>query len=258
MSHSTASTHRVALITGVSRHVGIGAAIARRLAEDGISVFMTYYRPFDRMAYAADSEHDAAEILAALRARGVQAHSMEANLGEPATPAQLFDEAQARIGLVDILINNAAYDQPGDLYNLTTESLDAHYRINVRGAVLLSAEFARRHDGRPGGRIVNLTSGQGLHPMPDNLPYAVTKGAVEALTISLAPTLARKGITVNAIDPGPTDSGWMDDQLRAELTLKAPFGRIGLPTDAANLVAFLVSPLAGWITGQILRSRGGF
>ena len=93
--------------------------------------------------------------------------------------------------------------------------------------------------------------------MPDNLPYAMSKGAIEALTVSLAPTLAPKKITINAIDPGPTDTGWMSAELRTELTERAPFGRVGAPQDVGNLSAFLVSPEAQWITGQIIRSRGG-
>jgi 3-oxoacyl-[acyl-carrier protein] reductase len=92
--------------------------------------------------------------------------------------------------------------------------------------------------------------------MPDNLPYAITKGSIDALTTSLSPTLAKKGITSNAIDPGPTDTGWMTPDLLAQLAASAPMGRVGLPRDAANLAVFLASDEAQWITGQILRSRG--
>lgn len=258
MSDPEISPHRIALITGVSREIGIGAAIARVLAQSGIDIFTTYYRPFDRDTYAHNTEGDAEQIIASLRAHGVRSDGIEADLSDPTIPVRLFDEAEARIGPVDILINNAAYDEPADIYRFSARLMDMHYNVNVRGAVLLCAEFARRHDGRPGGRIINLTSGQGQGAMPDNLPYAITKGAVEVLTTNLAPTLAPKRITVNAIDPGPTDSGWMTTELRDDLSRSGPFGRVGLPVDAANLVAFLVSPQAGWITGQILRSRGGF
>jgi 3-oxoacyl-[acyl-carrier protein] reductase len=92
---------------------------------------------------------------------------------------------------------------------------------------------------------------------PNNLPYAATKGAVEAFTLSMSASLAGKGITVNAIDPGPTDSGWLSDELRAELLQRAPFGRVGTPDDAARLVLYLASSEAQWITGQVIRSRGG-
>jgi 3-oxoacyl-[acyl-carrier protein] reductase len=248
---------RIALITGVSRQIGIGAAIAHRLADVGIDIFTTYYRPFDRTTYIPDTTDDADQILAALRSKGVRAAGVEADLSDPATPARLFDSVEAQFGSVDILINNAAFDAAVDLLHMSASVLDTHYAVNVRGTALLCAEFAWRHDGRPDGRIVNMTSGQGLGAMPDNLPYAISKGAIEALTISIAPTVAAKGITVNAVDPGATDSGWMNDQIRTELAQRSQFGRVGQPIDAANLIAFLVSPDARWITGQILRSRGG-
>lgn len=158
---------------------------------------------------------------------------------------------------MDILVNNAAHDQQADIYSLSAELLDTHYAVNVRGTTLLCAEFALRHDGRPGGRIINLTSGQSLAPMPENLPYAITKGAIEALTLSLSASLASKKITVNAVDPGATDTGWMSDEIRSQLDVRAPFGRVGIPEDAARIVLFLASEQGQWITGQIIRSRGG-
>jgi len=124
--------------------------------------------------------------------------------------------------------------------------------------MLLAVEFARRFAAGEGGRIINITSGQGLGPMPDELAYAATKGAIEAFTRSLAPAVAAKGITVNAVDPGPTDSGWITPRLRDVLLPRFPMGRLGTPTDAARLVAWLASPDAGWVTGQVIHSRGGF
>src|SRR5262249_159731 len=108
-----------------------------------------------------------------------------------------------------------------------------------------------------GGRIINLTSGQGMVPMPTELAYAATKGGIDALTRSLSAAVASKGITVNAVDPGPTDTGWMSQELREVQLTKAPMGRLGTPQDAARLVAFLASEEAGWSTGKIPRSRGG-
>ncbi len=142
-------------------------------------------------------------------------------------------------------------------YSLSASLLDAHYAVNVRGTTLLCSEFAKRHDGRPGGRIINLTSGQSLGPMPENLPYAITKGAIEALTTSLSASLAKKGITVNAVDPGGTDTGWMSPDFLATARVNAPFGRVGTPKDAMRLILFLASAQAQWITGQVLRSRRG-
>ncbi len=157
-----------------------------------------------------------------------------------------------------MLVNNAAHSVEVELERLDAAALDQHYAVNVRAAALLCAEFARRREALRGGRIVNLTSGQGLHPMPWTVAYAATKGAVDALTLTLSAALAPRGITVNAVDPGPTDTGWMGPELRRELEQAFPMGRVGSPEDAARLVGFLASEEAGWITGQIIRSRGGF
>ncbi|MFB2770734.1 SDR family oxidoreductase [Pelatocladus sp. BLCC-F211] len=250
-------TGKVALVTGVSRHIGIGAAIAHSLAKAGANVFTTYYRPFDELMPWGSKSTEVEEIIESLKLLGVKAEGFEANLAEPHIPKQIFDRVEKSFGFVDILVNNAAHDQQADIYSLSVDLLDAHYAVNVRGTTLLSAEFAKRHDGRPGGRIINLTSGQSLGPMPENLPYAITKGGIEALTISLSANLANKGITVNAVDPGPTNTGWMSNELFSELESKAPFGRVGTPEDAARVVLFLASSQSQWITGQIIRSRGG-
>ncbi len=250
-------TGKVALVTGVSRHIGIGAAIAHSLAKAGANVFTTYYRPFDELMPWGSKYTEAEEIIESLKLTGIKAEGLEANLAEPHTPKQIFDRVEQSFGFADILVNNAAHDQQADIYSISADLLDAHYVVNVRGTTLLCAEFAKRHDGRPGGRIINLTSGQSLTPMPENLPYAITKGGIEALTLSLSTNLASKKITVNAVDPGPTDTGWMSDELYSKLEVKAPFGRVGTPEDTARIVLFLASSQAEWITGQIIRSRGG-
>ncbi|MUL38941.1 SDR family oxidoreductase [Gloeocapsopsis dulcis] len=248
---------KVALVTGVSRTQGIGFAIARALAEAGANVFTTYYRPYDALMPWGSHHNEAEEIISLLQSYGVKAAGFEANLAESQVPKQLFDRVENSLGSVDILVNNAAYDEQVDIYSLSADLLDTHYAVNVRGTTLLCQEFAHRHDGRPGGRIINLTSGQSLAPMPENLPYAITKGAIEALTISLSASLADKGITVNAVDPGATDTGWMSAEFRTQLAMRSPFGHVGTPEDAARIILFLVSAQAQWITGQIMRSRGG-
>lgn len=250
-------TGKVALVTGVSRKQGIGAEIAYSLAQAGANVFTTYYRPYDALMPWGSNNNQAEEIITTLRSYGVAAAGFEADLTDICVPKQLFDRVEAALGAVDILINNAAYDEQVNIYSLSADLLDTHYAVNVRGATLLCQEFAQRHDGRNAGRIINLTSGQSLAPMPENLPYALTKGAIEALTISLSATLASKGITVNAVDPGATDTGWMNADIRNQLATKSPFGRVGTPEDAAQIVLFLASAQAQWITGQIIRSRGG-
>jgi 3-oxoacyl-[acyl-carrier protein] reductase len=154
-------------------------------------------------------------------------------------------------------VNNAAYSTRDGYGTLDAAILDAHYAVNLRATALLSVLFARRFEVEP-GRIINLTSGQSLGPMPGELAYAATKGAIEAFTRTLAVEIAHKGITVNAVNPGPTDTGWISEDLRSELSSKSPFGRVGEPEDAARLVAFLAGDEAAWITGQTIHSEGGF
>ncbi|HET9222828.1 MAG TPA: SDR family oxidoreductase [Roseiflexaceae bacterium] len=248
---------KVALITGVSRERGIGAAIAEALARAGATIFTTYYRPFDATTAWGSADQEPEAILAELRAHGIAAAGVEADLADPSAPAQIIAAANQAFGHVDILINNAAYYQAATLEALTGALLDQHYAVNVRGTLLLCQAFADQHDGRAGGRIINLTSGQGVTAMPAELPYVTTKAAIEGLTLTLSAALASKRITVNAVDPGATDTGWISEHLHAELVGQAPFGRIGLPDDAARLIGFLVSDEGQWITGQIIRSRGG-
>src|SRR5690606_34915953 len=143
---------------------------------------------------------------------------------------------------------------------LDAKTLDDHYAVNMRATFLLSVEFARRlkFQNKSKGRIINMTSGQALGPMRGELAYVATKGAVSAFTLSLSAELAPFGITVNAINPGPTDTGWMTDEIKSHMKGKFLSGRIGLPEDAARLVSFLSSDEAQWITGQIIHSEGGY
>jgi 3-oxoacyl-[acyl-carrier protein] reductase len=248
---------KVAIVTGVSRRIGIGAAIARALAEAGTTVFTTYYRPYDAGMVWGSKDSEAESILDELREMGVQASGVEADLADPAVPAWLIEQVRQTFGPIDILVNNATHDEEAVLEEMDADCLDRHYAVNVRGTLLLCREFARVHDGRPGGRIINMTSGNSFTPMPGNLPYAATKGAIESATLALSAALAPKKITVNAVDPGATDTGWMSDELRQELVEKTPLGRIGSPLDATRLIRFLASDEGEWITGQIIRSRGG-
>lgn len=247
---------KTAVVTGVSRKIGIGAAIARALAEVGCNVFTTYYRAYDAAMPWGSQPQEAEALLAEWRSMGVQAVGLELDLSDPTAPARLFEAVESAIGAVDILVNNATYSVNDGVAGLTAVHIDHHVAVNVRGMMLLCAEFAKRFQGE-WGRIINITSGQGAGPMPDELAYAATKGAVDAFTVSLAAAIARQRITVNAIDPGATDTGWMPPDLVAHLLAQSPLGKVGVPEDAARLVRFLASPEAGWITGQIIRSRGG-
>lgn len=248
----------IALVTGASRRIGIGTAICRALAAQGLDVAFTYWHPYDQqMDWGADKDAPA-QLTAELQAQGVRALAIEADLSQPDTPANLLKQVEQTLGMVSILVNNATYSTNGGYKELDAAQLDAHYAVNIRGAFLLSVEFARHFKAGHGGRIINLTSGQSLGPMPGELAYIATKGAVEAFTLSLAAGVAKLGITVNAVDPGPTDTGWMNDELKAYLSQRTPSGRVGLPQDAARLIAFLASEESEWVTGQIIHSNGGF
>lgn len=252
------SASRWALVTGVGRRVGIGAAICRALAAERVSICFTGWTQYDEEIYGGEHTtwHDS--FAAELHRLGADAFGLEVDLSDPDAIAPLMDAIGDRAGELSILVNNAAYSTNGDIDELTAKQLDDHFAVNVRGMALLTQAFVRQWNGASGGRIVNMTSGQGQGPMPGELAYAASKGAVEAFTTSVAPTLAARGITINAVNPGPTDTGWMTEALQAALLPQFPMGRIGLPEDAARLVAFLCRDEAEWITGQVMNSEGGF
>jgi 3-oxoacyl-[acyl-carrier protein] reductase len=248
-------TGRIALITGASRRIGIGAAVARAFAAAGADIAFTHWTRYDAASYGTSTSEPEA-LAAELRAMGVRVEALEVDLADPASPARLFDTVEARLGPVNILVNNAAVSYHDSVESITAECIDQHYAVNVRAMALLSSELVRRFTGATGGRIINMTSGQSVGAMPDELSYATTKGAIEAFTASSAPVAARKGITVNAVDPGGTDTGWMTDELKAAITAEMTFGRVGTPEDAARLILFLASDAGAWITGQTIHSRG--
>jgi 3-oxoacyl-[acyl-carrier protein] reductase len=248
---------KTALITGVSRRAGIGAGIVAALAEAGADIFTTWWRPYDATMEWGSRDEEAEGVLADARSLGVRAAGVEADLSDPAVPAQIFDAVEAALGKVSILVNNATHSTHTPIETLSAADLDAHYAVNLRGTALLCAEFVRRYTGGPGGRIISFSSGQGVGPMPDELAYIATKGAIEALTLSLSAAVAVKGITVNAIDPGITDTGWIPPELKTVWAQENPFGRLGTPADAARLVRFLASDEGEWITGQVIHARGG-
>ena len=134
-------------------------------------------------------------------------------------------------------------------YNFSASELDKHYEINLRATTLLTIEFIRRFKFTEGGRIINLTSGQSLGEMSNEIAYAVTKGAIETLTQTISKKIATKGITINAVNPGPTDTGWIDEKLRAEILKNSPMKRIGTPKDASQLICFFSKRRGGMDNG---------
>ena len=258
MSSADSLRGKVALVTGATRSVGIGAAIARQLASAGAEIFLHYYRAYDQSQPYGIEPDEPEAIVSELRTRTSRVESLELDLAQPTAPALLIGRAVECFGSLDILINHAAHSESGGIDSIDAAQLDRHYQVNLRAPFLLSAEFARHHRAGRSGRIIHVTSGQGLGGMPSELAYAATKGGLDALTVSLPSALAGRGVTVNAVDPGPTDTGWMSAEVKEALEREAPFGRVGVPEDAARVVAFLAFDEAAWITGQIIRARGGF
>ena len=255
---------RVAIVTGVSRRVGIGLAVARRLAALGAGLFVTSWAAHDREQPWGADPGGVAAVLAELGSGDASSPAvgrvehLEADLLDPEAPDRVMAAAVEAFGHVDILVCNHARSSLGGLGQLTTAELDASFAVNTRAVLLLVQAFAAQHDGRPGGRVVLFTSGQHLGPMPGELAYAASKGALVEVTASLADTLADRGVTVNTINPGPTDTGYVDQATRERVATMFPAGRWGAPADAARLVAWLCTDDAAWVTGQVVNSEGGF
>ncbi len=244
---------RTALVTGVSRRAGIGFAIARRLIADGAEVYVQGWSPHDREQAWGEGEAIGDSL-------GATAPSVDqCDLGEPGAPEQLMERAVRRLGPVDIVVANHARSSHQSLEDLTVDELDRSWAVNTRASVMLVRAFAAQHDDtRPGGRVVLFTSGQHLGPMTAELPYAISKGAIHQMTFSLADAVAARGITVNTVNPGPTDTGWASDELTREVGTALPRGRWGTPDEAASVVAWLVGDDAASVTGQVIDAEGGF
>ena len=249
---------RVVLVTGVSRRAGIGAGIAHRLAAEGADLVLQGWSPYDRdQPWGADPE-GIEGLLQELRAQGGRVTWVSADFADPTAPATVMAAAVAEFGHVDAVVVNHARGVAATLEELDAAELELSFAVNARASALLVKEFAAQHDGRPGGRVVLFTSGQHLGPMPGDLPYVLSKGAIQQMTASLASHLAPRGITVNCVNPGPTDTGWPDEAVTAQIIEMMPQRRWGTPDDAARLIAWLLTPDAQWVCGQTLVSEGGF
>jgi 3-oxoacyl-[acyl-carrier protein] reductase len=246
----------VAVVTGLSRRGGIAAAVALALARDGWDLLATGWPAHDAAEPWGARPGEAAAVADEARQAGVRVALREDDLADPAVARAVFDAAEAELGAVNALVAVHAHSEMGGLLETDAAQLRRHLAVNAEATALLCAELARRFRGEHGsGRVVAYTSGP---PLLGELAYAASKGALEWIVLSAAAELAPRGITVNAIDPGPTDTGWMSEELRDRLRASSPLGRLGRPEDSAALVAFLLSPGGGWITGQILRCDGGW
>ncbi len=242
-----AETRGCAIITGSSK--GIGAAVAERLAWDGFAVVVNY----------ASGAEAAGALLSKIKAAGGQAIAVKADVSDPAAMGALFDQATAAFGGVDVLVNNAGIMKLKPLAETEDSLFDQHIAVNLKGTFNGLREASRRM--RDGGRIVSFSSSVvGLY-QPTYAAYAATKGGVEAMTHILAKELGKRGITVNAVAPGPVATelflGDKSEDQVAAITKMIPLGRLGEPEDIARVVAFLVGPDGGWVNGQVLRANGG-
>lgn len=243
----TNTIQQVAIVTGASR--GIGAAIAERLAQEGYTVLINYSR--------ADDEAEA--LVRKIQHAGGNALSAKGDISDPAAVAQLFTQAEAAFGGVDVLVNNAGIMSLSTVADSDDEHFDRQIAINLKGSFNGMREAAKRL--RNGGRIVNFsTSVVGLK-LEKYAVYAATKAAVETMTAILAKELRGRNITVNAVAPGPTATDLFLNGKSVELIEKmakmAPLERLGTPEDIAAAVAFLVGKDGGWVNGQVLRANGG-
>jgi 3-oxoacyl-[acyl-carrier protein] reductase len=259
----------VAVITGANH--GIGAATAIALAACGASVLVSFFRTSDPEdfpeTYRAKRAQDASDVLAAIGAQGGRAAALEADLTDAGAPRRLFDYAEAQLGPVDILVNNASgwvsdtFTAGGLHFGWKTAPVSAatHDRVfgvDARGGALMIAEFARRHIGRQAtwGRIVGLTSGGPLG-FPNEVSYGAAKSALENYTMAAAFELAPLGITANIVYPPVTDTGWVTAAVREHVDQRSDLIHIAGPEDVAEVIAFLCSDHARLITANVVHLR---
>ena len=243
----TSQINKVAIVTGASR--GIGAAVAERLARDGFTVVVNY----------AGSQAPAEALVRKIEPAGGRALAAQGDVANPDAVKRMFDAAEAAFGGVDVLVNNAGIMALAPLAQSDDALFDRHIAVNLKGSFNTMREAARRL--RNGGRIINFSSSVVGLLQPTYGVYAATKAAIEAMTSVLAKEMRGRGITVNAIAPGPTATDLFFDgkspELVERLTKLAPLERLGKPEDIAAAVAFLAGPDGAWINGQTLRANGG-
>ena len=278
---------KTALVTGASRRRGIGVAVARKLASLGASVFIHHHRPHDeRLPWGGDDLDKVRQSVRSALAGEAVMGDADADLTDASTIPALLEAAFALTGDLDILVcNHARSGDDGSILDMTPERLDAFWDANTRSTVLLTAEYARRKSAsaasaplRPGdpvpfqgpfeapvGRVFWMTSGQVEGAMPGEVAYATSKAALAGVTKTVAAELMRVGIVLNTVNPGPVNTGYLDPETtdRAldgldERFAALPFGRVGRPSDPAELIGWLSSPGGAWIVGEVLTSDGGF
>jgi 3-oxoacyl-[acyl-carrier protein] reductase len=262
----------VAIVTGANH--GIGAATATALADDGCAVLCSYWRiedPIDPAvpeAYRRNRAADAEPVVSAIRTNGGRAMAIEEDLTDPGAAQRLFDEAEANLGPVNILINNAtgwvqdtftqgSTDRHGrTLQPVTAATWSQQFTVDTLAAALLIGEFARRHAARGAtwGRIIGLTSGGDLG-FPQEVSYGAAKAAQTNYTMSAAVELAGTGITANMVHPPATDTGWITDSVRDAIAASTSHFHIATPAEVAKVIVYLASPEAALISGNVITLR---
>ena len=277
---------KVVLITGINNPHGIGAATAKAFVAQGALVAGTYLRhpakasATDRPGeefYHAQVAKTASEVVTSIRESGGRIEAWECDLADPAVIPDLFDQAERLFGRVNVLINNAAHCDPDTfipssqlgansqavdgfpMSTITAEKHDRHFAVNSRAVALMMAEYARRHVERRAswGRIINVST-DAAAGFNSEISYGASKHALESYSRAAAKELGKYGITVNIASLGPTQTGWINPELEKSLAAGIPLGRVGRPDDVADVIVFLASQQARWLTGQLIYIGGGW
>jgi 3-oxoacyl-[acyl-carrier protein] reductase len=244
---------KTALVTGVGRKIGIAAGIAEQLAVDGWNLVLTYWARYDERMPWGSPASDPSAMKDRLEQLGAAVFLIEADLERQQSPAEIFRFVADKCDSVSALILCHCESVGSGILTTSLASFDRHFAVNTRASWQLIKEFANQIPAE-GGRILALTSDHTV----DNMPYGASKGALDRIVLAAARELAHLNITANVINPGPIDTGWMDDETRSQLIKRQPSGRLGVPEDIANLVSFLLSRKGHWINGQLIKSDGGF
>jgi 3-oxoacyl-[acyl-carrier protein] reductase len=277
---------KVVLITGINNPHGIGAATARAFAAEGTYVAATYLRrpaeanstkvPGEAFYYSQVAK-TADEVVNTVRADGGRIEAWEVNLANPSVVSETFDRAEKAFGPVEVLVNNAAHCDPDTfippsklsansqavdgfpMSTITAEKHDRHFAVNSRAVSLMMAEFARRHVQREArfGRIINVST-DGASGFNSEVSYGASKHALESYSRAAAKELGQYGINVNVASLGPIQTGWISPELEESIAKNTPLGRVGRPADVADVIVFLASEQARWLTGQLVYVGGGW
>jgi len=259
---------KVAVITGTNNPQGIGAATALAFAREGAKVVLVYKRVFHSFdilntnrngldRYYAANAGDAVDTAARLEEMQAECLILERDITHEDAVQDIFAKIMTRFGRVDVLVNNASTnDEDGldTIQKISPDVIDSTFAVNVRGTLLMTREFVL-HCGNT-GRIINLSS-DAAQIFPTQITYGASKAAVEALTRSLALEVGQFGITVNCVAPGPTQSGWIDEERENTVVPQIPMGELVQPEDVAETILFLSSTQARMITGQVIKVSGG-